>query len=104
MHCTTKTVQRWLNAVGGIGPRPTSTAKLRLSLTEHEEISLGIEAGESAREIGVRLGRAPSTISREVANNGGRTRYRAVRADSGVVSSGSAAQGSQARPLPKTAG
>jgi transposase, IS30 family len=81
VRCTTKTVQRLLNAVGGIRPRPTSTAKLRLSLTEREEISLGIEAGESVREIGARLGRAPSTISREVANNGGRTRYRAVRAD-----------------------
>ena len=81
VHCTTKTVQRLLNAVGGIAPRPTRTAKLRLSLTQREEISLGLEAGESARKIGVRLGRASSTISREVAHNGGRTRYRVVRAE-----------------------
>ena len=56
-------------------------SQLRLSLTEREEISRGLAAGESLRCIAVRLGRAPSTVSREVATNGGRHRYRATSAD-----------------------
>jgi transposase, IS30 family len=54
---------------------------LRLSLVEREEISRGLAAGESLRAIGRRLGRAPSTISREVSRNGGRQRYRACPAE-----------------------
>lgn len=50
---------------------------LRLSLTEREEISRGVAAGESLRAVARRLGRASSTVSREVASNGGRHRYRA---------------------------
>ena len=58
---------------------------LRLSLTEREEISRGLAGGEALRSIARRLGRSPSTISREVAANGGRRRYRACRADSAAV-------------------
>jgi IS30 family transposase len=54
---------------------------LRLSLAEREEISRGVAAGESLRLIACRLGRSPSTISREVKANGGRRGYRACRAD-----------------------
>ena len=54
---------------------------LRLSLVEREEISRGLAGGEALRAIARRLGRSPSTISREVATNGGRLRYRACRAD-----------------------
>ena len=50
-------------------------------MAEREEISRGIAAGESSREIAARLGRAPSTVSRELARNGGRARYRAQAAD-----------------------
>ncbi len=53
---------------------------LRLSLTEREEISRGIAADESLRCIAGRLGRAASTVSREVAANGGRRKYRAAQA------------------------
>ena len=53
---------------------------LRLSLDEREEISRGIAQGESLRGIAARLGRSSSTVSREVANNGGCGRYRAVEA------------------------
>jgi transposase, IS30 family len=52
-----------------------------LSLSEREEISRGLAAGDSLRHIAERLGRAPSTVSREVAANGGRRAYRACRAD-----------------------
>ena len=56
-------------------------SRLRLSLAEREEISRGLAAGESLRSIAARLGRAPSTVSREVAACGGRRRYRACHAD-----------------------
>jgi IS30 family transposase len=52
-----------------------------LSLEEREEISRGLAEGLSLTEIATRSGRAPSTVSREVAHNGGRANYRALRAD-----------------------
>jgi IS30 family transposase len=58
---------------------------LRLSLTEREEISRGLAGGESRRSIARRLGRSPSTISREVNLNGGVRRYRACRADTDAL-------------------
>src|SRR6516164_6868820 len=55
-----------------------------LSLAEREEIALLIVQGHSLREIGRRLGRAASTISRELdrnaATHGGRMAYRATAA------------------------
>jgi len=66
---------------GGVRPLvPTEWSDARLSLVEREEISRGIAGGESLRHIALRLGRAPSTISREVAANGGRLSYRACDA------------------------
>ena len=65
-------------------PEPVRSP-LRLSLVEREEISRGLAGGESLRAIARRLGRAPSTVSREVAGNGGRRRYRACRADKAAV-------------------
>lgn len=58
---------------------------LRLSPAEREEISRGLQAGASYRVIAARLGRSPSTISREVNANGGRAKYRAWRADERAV-------------------
>jgi IS30 family transposase len=54
---------------------------LALTLAEREEISRGMVAGQSLRSIAASLGRAPSTVSREVGRNGGRQRYRANQAD-----------------------
>ena len=52
----------------------------RLTLADREEITLGLHAGESFTVIAARLGKAVSTVSREVAANGGRGAYRAWRA------------------------
>jgi IS30 family transposase len=54
----------------------------RLSLAEREEISRGLLRGDSFAAIGRQLGRSTSTVSREVAANGGLKRYRAWRAHS----------------------
>jgi IS30 family transposase len=59
---------------------PREWCERRLSLAEREEISRGVAGGESLRSIAVMLGRSSSTVSREVVNNGGRHRYRAVAA------------------------
>ena len=68
----------------GEPPEPTRSA-LRLSLAEREEISRGLAGGESLRAIAAWLGRSASTVSREVAANGGRARYRACRADKAAL-------------------
>src|SRR5215471_15804560 len=52
----------------------------RLTLADREEITLGVHAGESFTVIAARLAVAVSTVSREVAANGGRGGYRAWRA------------------------
>jgi helix-turn-helix protein len=52
----------------------------RLTVADREEISLGLRDGDSFTAIAVRLGKAVSTVSREVADNGGRDDYRAWRA------------------------
>jgi IS30 family transposase len=66
---------------GGMRPPTRRRSTRSLTLTEREEISRGIAAGRSLRSIALRLGRAPSTVSRELRRNGGRHGYRASRAD-----------------------
>jgi len=73
-----------LRPTGGIRPVPRKRSRLALTSTEREEISRGIVAGHSIREMARTLGRAASTVSREVCRNGGRARYRAVEADKGA--------------------
>jgi IS30 family transposase len=78
---STSTVRDYLYRCGGIRPVPRHRAAVRLSAAEREEISRGLAAGQSFRFIAAGLGRAASTVSREVAGNGGRRRYRAARAE-----------------------
>ena len=70
-----------LARTGGIRPAQRRRARIALSLAEREEISRGVVAGQSARAIARLLGRAASTVSREVRRNGGRRGYRANAAD-----------------------
>ena len=74
-------VQGIFARTGGIRPAPKRRSRFALTLAEREEISRGIAAGLSLRAIAAQLGRAPSTISREVNRNSGRRRYRASKAD-----------------------
>ena len=72
-------IRTHLVAAGWKRPVPAGDwCPLRLSFGEREEISRGLAGGESFRCIARRLGRSPSTVSREVTGNGGRQRYRAV--------------------------
>ncbi len=66
---------------GGIRPPPRRRSRLSLTLSEREEISRGIVAARSIRSIASILGRAPSTVSREINRNGGYRQYRAAAAD-----------------------
>jgi IS30 family transposase len=76
----TGTVRDYLVRCGGIRPSPRRSPG-RLSFAEREEISRGLAAGSSLRTIAAGLGRAPSTVSREVAAHGGPARYRAAPAE-----------------------
>jgi IS30 family transposase len=74
-------IHRILAETGGIRPVQRSRSRLALSFAEREEISRALVAGHSMRSIGISLGRAPSTISREIARNDGQRYYRASQAD-----------------------
>lgn len=66
---------------GGIEPPPRRRAAIALTLAEREDISRGVATGQSLRCIARQLGRAPSTVSREIARHGGHHGYRAAHAD-----------------------
>jgi DNA-binding CsgD family transcriptional regulator len=86
-------VRAFVLQTGGVQRHPPRRAQRCLSMAEREEISRGVAAGEPCRQIAARLGRAPSTVSRELARNGGRICYRAQAADA-------AAFGRAQRPKP----
>ena len=74
-------VQGILSRTGGIRPRARTRRSTALTLAEREEISRAMAEGQSIRAIAAQLGRAPSTIGRELRRNGGRAAYRASEAD-----------------------
>jgi IS30 family transposase len=86
-------IRAFVLQTGGVQQRPPQRATRALTAAEREEISRGVAVGDSGRAIAKRLGRAPSTVSRELARNGGRRGYRARRADA-------AADRRAARPRP----
>lgn len=77
----TPLVRREIYGAGGLRPRPRTRAGRCLTLADREEISRGLATGASCAAIARGLGRPTSTVSREVARNGGRDGYRAAVAD-----------------------
>jgi len=74
-------IYKLIQAGGGVAPRPRRRAPRTLSSAEREEISRALARRESMRGLARRLGRAASTISREVRRHGGGFAYRAQSAD-----------------------
>ena len=77
-----------LSRTGGIRPPQRRRSSVVLALAEREEISRGVMAGLSVRALARSLGRAPSTVSREMGRNGGRRAYRASSWPTSCSSSG----------------
>ena len=79
--CSDRSIRRLLHR--GWPPRGSTRERspLRLSCAEREEVSRGLRLGSSLRRIAGELGRAPSTVSREVRANGRREDYRAFLAE-----------------------
>jgi IS30 family transposase len=100
------TGQRWFRNAGGVKPqfsqRQTTGPRPRLCFGERIEIQVGVGRGESLRSIGMRLGRSPSTIKRELDANvrnrhdGRRSGYRRKEAFGARRSGNTAAVGYQA--------
>jgi IS30 family transposase len=67
---------------GGIAPATRRRSRLALTMSEREEISRGLSAGASIRQIAIAIRRSPSTVSREIKRHGGPARYRAAEAES----------------------
>jgi IS30 family transposase len=78
---TGASIRALIESTGGVRPAALKRCAQHLTLVEREEISRGLATNESLCEIAQRLGRARSTVSREVARNGGRDTYRAYQAD-----------------------
>ena len=74
-------IRQILAETGGIRPPQRRRSRLALTLADREEISRSLVAGESVRAIAAKLARAPSTVSREIARNGGVACYRAAQAE-----------------------
>src|SRR4051795_12950512 len=75
------TVMLYAWSTGGVQPRTRCRSARQLTLADREEISRGLAEGLSLRAIATVIGRPVSTVSREVARNGGRQRYRAYAAE-----------------------
>jgi len=80
-----ETIRRYLLLTGGVRPRPRTRSRRELTVVEREEISRGLAAQHTCRAIAKRIGRAASSVSREVARNGGRVGYRAGPAEQATL-------------------
>ena len=78
---TSSSIFAHIRPSGGIRPPPRRRSRLALTLAEREEISRGLVHGHSLRRIACSLGRAPSTVGREITRNGGSGPYRAAASD-----------------------
>ena len=92
-----------LSPTGGIRPAVPKRSRLALTLSEREEISLGIAKGYSMRDIAQQLGRSPSTISREIGRNGGIEDYRANKAEDAAWERAKRPKACKLSQLPKLA-
>lgn len=80
-----RAVRMHVAATGGVPPRMPRRSRRELTELEREEVSRGLAAGASCRAIAAKIGRAPSSVSREVHRNGGREGYRAADAEQAAV-------------------
>ena len=80
-----ETIRRYVLVTGGVRPRPRTRSRCELTMWEREEISRGLAAEHSCHAIARRIRRAPSSVSREVARNGGRVGYRAAEAEQAAL-------------------
>ena len=83
-----ETIRRYVLVTGGVRPRPRTRSRCELTVVEREEISRGLAAEHSCHAIARRIQRAPSSVSREVARNGGRVGYRAAEAEQATLRRG----------------
>lgn len=83
-----ETIRRYVLVTGGVRPRPRVKSRRELTVAEREEISRGLAAEQSCRAIARRIRRVASSVSREVARNGGRVGYRAAQADAAATRRG----------------
>src|SRR5437660_1367136 len=75
---TKRTGTRWFGQAGGVVPAYVTAQRGRryLAFDEREEIFAGVERGDSIRLIARSLGRAPSTVQRELRRNIHHQQYR----------------------------
>lgn len=90
--CGVRTVQRTLERSRLRRKEPAGSGR-SLGFAERERISRGLARGERPSQIARALGRARSTVSREIARNGGPRAYRAVAAERRAIAQ-------RARPKP----
>lgn len=81
LKTTFSAVAQQISRAGGVAPCPRKRRPDALTDMEREEISRGLGAKLSLRAIAKLIGRAPSTISREINRNAGHRQYRAVSAE-----------------------
>jgi IS30 family transposase len=98
------TIDAVVRTAGGLPPRPRRPAAQALTAAEREEIACGLAAGRPLRALSRQLGRAPSTISREVRRHGGRLTYRASRAEAMAAQAARRPQVCRLRQHPRLCG